>query len=350
MIGHFVYNLFSYSGAAFQALKLASQIKSYRSVLFNIGTSKKIKFARKEGILIIDLPRNYWKRLVAIHTISKRLNIKVYHLHGYILTGIIPGILLGKTLILKSTMLGDDDLQAITSKGWIHRQILSRVSCVISISSPLEIQNQKVIDKYGYIIKHKKITNGIIIPDKACVKENVFIIVGVIAPRKRTLEGIEYFKKYYARHGSKLFVIGPNPNEMDLLEMNKEYFSECKSAASGCEGTIVFTGVLNKSELNAYYSKALAILLFSHKEGMPNCILEGMSFNCVPLLTPIKQIAYDIVKDGLEGFIIDDFSREIFLKEISNISYENRPYLRVGESFNLKKLALEHEENYRNCI
>ena len=124
MTAYFVHNLDSYSGAAQQALLLAKNMK--RDILFlnhNNKTFKKYKY--NEFIKIIDLPQNRFLQIFIILFFTLKHKIKIYHFHGSFNIGMLLGTLLRKKMILKTTLLGDDDFDTFASKkSWKIRYFL----------------------------------------------------------------------------------------------------------------------------------------------------------------------------------------------------------------------------------
>ena len=104
-IGYFVFNLDTYSGSALQAYTLAKNIKNYRIIIFNTNWSRNFrKQYVTNRIIIFSLPKNLILRLYYIVRISTYYRIKIYHLHGMYLIGLLIGIALGKKIYKDSVL------------------------------------------------------------------------------------------------------------------------------------------------------------------------------------------------------------------------------------------------------
>ena len=77
----------------------------------------------------------------------------------------------------------------------------------------------------------------------------------------------------------KLIVVGEGPYRGDLEQLSKDY---------GVENIISFQGQKDKHELLEYYGNADAFILPSQKEGMPNVVLEAMSYGLPIVMTPCE--------------------------------------------------------------
>ncbi|ELQ6314215.1 hypothetical protein NGY2020029_32390 [Vibrio cholerae] len=355
MIAHFVYNFFSYSGAAFQAHSLCKEFKSSKHVLFNVGNSRSLSIVNCDGILVFDLPVSYIKRLLYITILFYMLGIKAVHSHGWILSGILPAIIFKKKIILKTTMFGDDDLLSISKRNRLYKLIVRHVSSVISISTVIKKNNDEYIYRNNLSCSSKLIFNGVNSESSLNYKinnkdENVFCTVGVISKRKGTLRAIEYFIENYASTNelAKLYVVGPTPEEMRYHEADIDYFYQCKAWANRYPEKVIITGKMDKKALQDIYMQSIGLIFFSEKEGMPNVVLEAMYHNCVPILTSIEGVSYDIVNNKEDGFILSDsLCEKINLLAIKNISNRYLPHKKINQKFLLKKIALLHNENYR---
>ncbi|WP_311748193.1 glycosyltransferase family 4 protein [Proteus penneri] len=355
MIAHFVYNLLSYSGAAFQAHSLCKCLGTKNNIIFNIGSSSKINYYNKDGIIIIDLPLNYLKRLFYITILFITLKIKVVHLHGWILTGLIPAIFLRKKIVLKTTMFGDDDIASIIKRNKKNLYFLKYLSSVISISTPIKKSNDKCIKNLALKCQSIYLPNGVV--DDELILDNhekkpIFCTVGVISDRKGTLDAIQYFiNNYMTLPDSKLYIVGPTPEDDDYAESNIIYYQSCQKYSEKYPDKIIITGKLSKDKVYDIYKKSIAHIFLSRKEGMPNVILESMYFNCVPLITEIEGVAYDIIDNNKDGFIFKN--REfinISFEMIQHIAINKLPHKKIMDKFLLKNLSIEHKKNYENII
>lgn len=80
---------------------------------------------------------------------------------------------------------------------------------------------------------------------------------------------------------------------------------------------IIFAGAQGK--LASYYNSALAFVLPSHFEGLPNALLEAMASGCVGISTPLFAAAPEIIEHGQNGLIAANGTPEALAAEIIQI-------------------------------
>ncbi|MFP4680817.1 MAG: hypothetical protein ACLFQB_10090 [Chitinispirillaceae bacterium] len=198
MIAFFVYDLDRYSGAAKQALLLARNM-SRKVLIFNLNFSRYRRWRIGENIEVINLPKSLIFQFLSIlfHTIGK--NIRTYHCHGFFLSTLLVGKMLNRKIILKTTLLGDDDLDTLrkSSFGALKLKFLQCIKVNVVLSEKLKNINTKYLKKPEITL----IPNGTFIPrnDEIKKKQNIFCYVGLICPRKRPLESIIHFKRNFSK-------------------------------------------------------------------------------------------------------------------------------------------------------
>lgn len=354
-IAFLVYNFNNYSGAAFQAKILAENMDITKKNIYIFSFDQNNLKIRKnninKNIKVINLPNNILLKVIYLTYYMLIYKIDIIHSHGFITLGLIIGILMNKPILLKTTLMGKDDFDSIikNSKGFkkkIKLFILKHIDINIVLSNKLRQINMKYIDLSKIIL----IPNGVEIYNSKQILEkqgNIFCIVGMICKRKRTLEGIQYFIRNYSKYDDcKLFIIGPM--ESDLPEFDLKYIEKCKLLAKDyLNKKIFFTGKLNKAELNDMYKRCKSLIFLSKKEGMPNVVLEAMSFNVVPIVSSMDGVAEEIIDNERDGFILDEpFEKCIPLNCIDGISKNKLCIRKVKEKFYIKRIVKRYEEIY----
>lgn len=166
------------------------------------------------------------------------------------------------------------------------------------------------------------ITNPITIPYiKECEKilsnkRKEIIYVGRIDyNQKRVYRVIEVWKLLEKKYPDwKLIIIGDGEEKSKLEE---------QSFQLGLK-RIVFEGFKNPLE---YYKYASLLILTSEYEGFPLVIPEGMAWGVVPCVYGSYSAVYDIVKDDVNGIIIepqkDEFNAENMAERMSLLMCDN---------------------------
>ncbi|MDR1406324.1 MAG: glycosyltransferase family 4 protein [Prevotellaceae bacterium] len=350
-IGFFTVGLLSYSGAALQALKVAGELEGYSVLFFNKEPAAHLfryKTAQLGDHKVIVLPKFLPFRFFTIAGYIVKYGIRICHFHCFVIRNMLPCLLLGRKIILKTTLMGEDDLdtQIGDRRKLPLRFILSKISYNVVLTKNLQRINQKYLPRE----KVKVVYNGITVQDAPAPKEgNIFCSIGLVCPRKRTWHAIQYFSQHYARlPGARLYIIGPNDTSSGLSEFSQEYYDSCTDLVrrNNLQSQVIFTGKLPLPDVFKLCRQAKGTIFLSSKEGFPNGILEAMSFNCVPLISPMDGVAEEMIADGTDGYIIADETRGISIEDIDRISRSENAYKRVNRFFSIRTTAAMLSELY----
>ena len=80
---------------------------------------------------------------------------------------------------------------------------------------------------------------------------------------------------------------------------------------------IKFVGAVK--DVSVYYRKASCICLTSNFEGWGMCLIEGMSYGCVPIAFNSFKSASDIIDDRVNGALVRPFSIKEYAKRLDEI-------------------------------
>ena len=117
----------------------------------------------------------------------------------------------------------------------------------------------------------------------------------------------------------KLVLVGSGP-EKDRLES--------LATSLGTHADVIFAGA--QSRLASYYKNALAFVLPSRFEGMPNALIEAMSYGCPVVVTPLYRAAPEIVDHGRNGLIAASGDAAGLSAQIIDIIENNEKRTRLG--------------------
>ncbi len=354
-VAHFVFNLTGYSGAARQALSLARHIDGFDAVVFNLHRKHPTRSAidaADRGIRVVHLSRGRpIKSAVVIAYFTWRYRIQIFHLHGMVVVGLLAGLLLRRRLILKTTLLGTDDLDSFRGRviDRILLKLVERVDINVAISTAIAQINRR------YLPPEKVITlpNGVSTRVSAHAKQDpIFCTVGLVCRRKRTHLVIERFLAYYAQiDDAKLYVIGPYGDNDDLEEADEGYAQYCVSLIPPVHRSkVVFTGLLPRDEVERLYQASLAFVCLSEYEGMPNALLEAMAANCVPITSEIGGVAREIIPDQRCGYVLGNGDRFPTIDELREISCGLASRRRVDACYGLDMIAKRYSRIYSNLL
>lgn len=74
-----------------------------------------------------------------------------------------------------------------------------------------------------------------------------------------------------------------------------------------------FEGNVNPQK---YYEKASIMCMTSIYEGTPMVIIEAMQCGCVPMVYDTYAAARDMIKDGIDGYVIPPFDKEMYARKL----------------------------------
>jgi glycosyltransferase involved in cell wall biosynthesis len=358
----FVYKLDTYGGAAAQAFKLARSLDSasFAVTVFNVSGSARGGREVLDGIPVVHLPRGVLVRALALA--GELRSFDLVHLHGYFLMPLALALLLRRPVVLKSTLLGDDDFRSLRDKrlGWLRLSLARRVGFNNALTRQLHDINRPYLPPHRIGV----IPNGVALPiGPARPKDRLFVFVGALVPRKRPHLSVAYFLEHYAHlTGARLLLIGPFDDSVP--EFDAGYLASLQAlVGTAPPGTVVMTGQADRPAVDAYLRSALALLFFSAAEGLPNVVLESMACDCVPVVTPMQGMAAEVIVDGRTGFILDEPAasgrdRSETLSGMAAVPVEALE--RIGESgalreamergYSLASVADRHAHTYRSLL
>ncbi len=189
------------------------------------------------------------------------------------------------------------------------------------VNSQQKEENSTILDKWG-------------------LRENSYILtVGRITPEKDIVTLIKAFNQANLS-GIKLVIIGS-------AEFQKQYFEILKQLAND---KVIFTGQINKSDLSIFYSNCRLFVLASLYEGLPNALLEAMSFNCNILASNIdSHIAVGLEQDDyFKAQDANDLANKIRKKVLMNNKKDYSRFLMMN--YNWDNIAEEVSKIYETLI
>ena len=350
---YITYNLNNYSGAAYQAQKLAEKLKSYNTsvTICNFSENPPQHEKNKEDN-VYHLQPNSIKDLFKFLRILVSNKFSLLHFHVFLKKFLLLSTLLNKKIILKTTLIGDDDFETVIKSKvrTITKFILNRIDTNVVLSEHARVINSKYFpgEKIVKIPNAVDSSAGVHLEEKDAA---TFCTVGVICERKQTFEIIKYFHLHYSHlENAILYIIGPNSVLDKVLEFDERYYTRCQEyiQVNGLNKKITFTGKLPKKEVNQFYRRSKGFLFFSLKEGLPNVVLEAMSCNCVPIVTEMDGVSYEIIENGKDGFILEDISKEIPFNSINEILSSGSCQQKIRNKFSIDDLAMRYYNLYQN--
>ena len=248
------------------------------------------------------------------------------------------------------TNISFDDFQeenfglSISLQKKIRNYSVKNTDVVITPSEHLK----NFILELGYKNKIEVINNGVNIPKKnSKIFQHDQINVTVVSRlvKHKNIEKIIEAVLDFNNPLIKLKIIGEGPE----LERLKSI-----SLKSKTEDAIIFTGKLNRENINHAYLKSDIYIQASNYEGLPHSLIEAMSFGIPVLCTPVGE-CIEILGNEDRGYILDlPVSKDnIKLKIAEIISDKNLANIKSqkGKDFIFKKYNSTNTFNqYKNLF
>jgi glycosyltransferase involved in cell wall biosynthesis len=138
-------------------------------------------------------------------------------------------------------------------------------------------------------------------------KKNIILNVGRNVPQKNQLELLEIFSKCNYQNW-ELKILGNGPLHQELIEKTKEL---------NLQQHVQILDFIK--EVDVFYSEANIFAFTSLYEGFPNSLIEAMAhgLTCVSYDCPTGPA--DIIKDGVNGFLIGLNDKKQFQKKLNNL-------------------------------
>lgn len=177
-------------------------------------------------------------------------------------------------------------------------------------------------------------------------KENVFTYIGRLEPEKGVLLLLEAYNMFYKKNKNfKLRYIGDGSAYIELENLVKKYHLEDKVEILGKRLDVIKW--LDVSKIFVYPSIC--------DESFGISVVEAMARGNIPV-TFKKGGLPEIIKNGYNGFIVEEVSAETLCKKLfeltSNEDYKNltKNALETSKKFTIENTIASLEENYMDLL
>ncbi len=329
-----------YSGAGLQAIKHA-EILNQNALPTEILTIRtNIAQAKSQKDQIGELRINeifYRKALSRVDEIILSLKIcqwlyknrKNYDLYVFFGMGTIVylpilllKILLRKKIVLRSTLVGTDDLESISCEklGRIKIRLILLADYYMAISQHIHEITQKTLKKYKTkmraILIHNPVDYNFYSPINSKTKKKelrekyklsddhfVLITVGFFSERKKIDQIIKTCKELKSYKSNLKVLMLCKSSSDSFSENNNEYIEHCHNLVKEYElsSSVEFFDQGNVRDM----LRASDIFLFaSSQEGCPNALLEAKSTGLPVYAFQRNWLSSDIIENKIDGFIL----------------------------------------------
>ena len=92
---------------------------------------------------------------------------------------------------------------------------------------------------------------------------------------------------------------------------------------------VQFIGVIEGDALDRTYRGASVVVLASHREGLPNVVLEGMAYGRPVVATPVGGVR-DLITDGVNGLLVPAGNPVALMAAIERLRNDPELARRIG--------------------
>lgn len=221
-------------------------------------------------------------------------------------------------------------------RNWFDRKTVHLCGKVVAVSDSVKDAYLKnITDKADKIIVIKNGIDVEALRSKALQKhlsrsefkipDSAFVVgaVGRLEPIKSydvLVRAFDLFMKLKSKPNAKLIIVGDGSQRRVLQDLIRSL---------GIENHVVFTGV--RSDAYKFYPLFNCFALSSQSEGLSIALLEAMSFGLPIITTHCDLERHDVIKPGINGFLISPGDIDGYADAINNL-YENPGRAsRIGE-------------------
>lgn len=380
-----------YSGAGLQALKHAEILNQngLHTEVLTIRTKNSCSNSREDAlnqakiheIQCIKTKSRLDELLLSLHIcqwlFKNRNNYDLYVFFGINLIVYLPILLLKtfltKKIVLRSTLVGTDDLESISKEklGRIKVRIILLTDYYMAISKHIYDITQKQLQKFKTkmraILIHNPVDYSYYSPlesekkknelrEKYNLSENHFVVVtvGFFSERKQIHQIIETCKHLsFYKDSLKILMLCKSKSD-SFTEDNNQYIDYCNSLVkkNDLSPIIEFFEEGNVREM----LRASDIFIFaSLQEGCPNSVLEAKSVGLPVYLFQRDWLSSDILENNVDGFILNnddpkDMAKLIIDSENDHKRISENAKLAIKDQFDTNQVYKGYKDIIKNDV
>jgi glycosyltransferase involved in cell wall biosynthesis len=194
----------------------------------------------------------------------------------------------------------------------IEEIVLNKSDKIIAVSRNTKNYIYKLTKNKNVFVIENGVDTNIYKPVKKDNNFFRFLYVGRIEKRKRVLDTVKLFSSLLNQYQ------GPKMIEFIIVGDGPEYDKINKFIKENNIKQIKLVGF--SSKVKQYYDQANCLLLLSRGEGLPLALLEAISCGLSVIVTRDASGLSEIVKQGENGYIVDDIlNKEEIINKMNDI-------------------------------
>ena len=216
----------------------------------------------------------------------------------------------------------------------LHKLAYKRDLVFNSVDAVVNLTN---FSAFAYSRSH---SNGYLIPNpntfdpqiqKNASRSNDILCVGRFNDYIKRIDKIlSVFRKILnKRPNSKLVLVGKCDKDIKMWDYGEKSIVDMMNQLDIPEDKVLFIGEI--LDIKEYYKSAKVLLLTSDNEGFPMVVNEAFSFG-LPVVSTFYPGIEDLVKDGVNGFVIHDGDIDTIAEKVLLILENNHLQEKLGRN------------------
>jgi L-malate glycosyltransferase len=256
----------------------------------------------------------YWLRLArALHRLKSRFDVLHVHAADFMYVGVTPiARLLGKRIVVRSSMAGEFSLLSRSKSGRLQKSMLRFADAFVVLSQRLVAE---YIDSGLPPSKLNLIPNGVdttvyhpVSAEEQLalrrqlelpIKAKILVFHGVFVERKFLHWLVDVLAPRLEQLDLTLLLVGGPARE----EPATEYAARLRRQISDRDSSRIIVRDFGPG-VHGYLQAADAYVLPSTNEGLSNALLEAMAVGLVPFASRTSG-SEDVITDGVSGFLFE---------------------------------------------
>ena len=220
----------------------------------------------------------------------------------------------------------------------------------LSIIVPCDYFKNKLVVEFGFDVRKVFVLPYGVVKEKIHVKNytsNRFrlLFVGRLVPKKQPLALIHMMNILvnFKKKDVQLDMVGEGPMFESVKSKIIEFKLESNITLHGSLSHECVLSIMN--EANLYVQHSVTDFL-GDQEGLPNSILEALSKG-IPVLSTLHSGIPDIIKQGLNGILVQEFDYKSMAQKVSRIMENPDLYNSLVQAAVKNSELITHEERAR---
>lgn len=296
--------------------------------------------------------------------ISKNIDIVIFYIGArlYVLTVLFAKLLRKKVVVIaagSSSKIAKSETKGLFGSGRIVFpcvfEILEKINYNLSdqIIIDINVESESLIHQFGLAKYRNKISfggagpvnvNSFRITKKSKDRKDIIGYIGRHSPEKGVMNFVKAIPLILKERNDLEFIIG---SDGPLFEQIKDELKK-----NGSYDKVTFTGWVPREKLPDYFNEMKLIVVPSYTETIPTVIMEALACGTPIVASPVDAIP-DLIRDGENGFLMEDNSPECIAKNVIRALDDPRLDEIVKSAYELIQREYTYEvvvENYRKLL